>query len=506
MGGRGKFSVFLIAAVAMMAGPFALAAGAVTNACTNGMFPNQPGGNSELSIACTLTTATGGAGNAYTIEDFPDAVWHTGAARVSGADGHITAASATVTSATARFVPGDVDHIISGGLPGFALPSGTFIKTFVNATTVTINAPAPTGSTTTTAVLKIDNTTGRSATGSTTAGSKTVTSTTANFVAGDVGRVISATSIPHGDTIATFTNATTVVLTTAATTTAASKVISIADAATLTSNRQIKDAHTTAASATVTSATAVFAATDIGLPVTGANVPAGDYVATAPSATTITLHVAATITSTAAVLTIGVPNSTAAQNGEAMAQLSSKLSLDPTAFGGAVDGSPPCSANVLNASSLSGEWQNPGSYNATALGSSTDPSIKGSTVGQIIYPTSVISFAGYVTIVKAATAGETQTLAHYDIVLPTLLTSAVVCPAPSAVGVASVFRFDASTVSQGLSGGSLRSLKDFPAGLATKSTSASVHVIKTGTGTLFTGTTACVETYPGAATFGCGNG
>jgi hypothetical protein len=62
-------------------------AGAVTNACTNGMFPNQPGSNSALSIACTLTTATGGAGNAYSIEDFPEAVWHRGAARLSAADG-----------------------------------------------------------------------------------------------------------------------------------------------------------------------------------------------------------------------------------------------------------------------------------------------------------------------------------------------------------------------------------------------------------------------------------
>jgi hypothetical protein len=503
MAGRIKYSFVAIVAAATLMGPLALRASAApTNACTNGMFPNQPGGNSELSIACTLTTATGGAGNAYTIEDFPEAVWHRGAARVSAADGNITAGSATVTSATARFVAGDVNHIIAGGL----LPAGTFIKTFTSATTVQINAVAPALSTTTTAVLTIENGTGRSATGSTTSGSKTLTSTTAHFTAGDVGRGISATSIPHGDTIATFTNVNTVVLAVAANATAANKKISIADSATLTSARQLKDAHTTSGSLTVTSATAVFAPSDVGLPISGVGLPAGDWIATAPNATTITLHAAATTTLTAAVLTIGVPNTGAALNGETMAQLSSKLSLDPTAFGGAVDGVPPCSANVINASSLSGYWNNPGSY-AAVTGSSTDAKIKGPTVGQIVYPTSVISFAGYVTQVKAATAGESQTLAHYDIVLPSLLTGIVVCPAPSTVGVASVFRFDATSVNQGKTGvGSIRDLKDFPAGTASKSTTAFVHVITNPSTNLFTGSTACSETYPGTAAFTCGNG
>jgi len=155
MAGRIKYSFVAIVAAATLMGPLALRAGAVTNACTNGMFPNQPGGNSELSIACTLTTATGGAGNAYTIEDFPEAVWHKGAARLSAADGHITAGSATVTSATARFVAGDVNHIIAAA----GLPTGTFIKTFTNATTVQTSAVAT--ATSTTAVITIENGTGR---------------------------------------------------------------------------------------------------------------------------------------------------------------------------------------------------------------------------------------------------------------------------------------------------------------------------------------------------------
>src|SRR5471032_3013083 len=116
MAGRIKLTFVAIVAAVTLMGPLALGAAAVvTNACTNGMFPNQPGGNSELSLACTLTTATGGAGNAYSIEDFPDAVWHRGAARVTAADGNITDGSAVVTSATGRFAATDVDHIIAGG-------------------------------------------------------------------------------------------------------------------------------------------------------------------------------------------------------------------------------------------------------------------------------------------------------------------------------------------------------------------------------------------------------
>jgi hypothetical protein len=112
-----------------------------------------------------------------------------------------------------------------------------------------------------------------------------VKSTTAHFIAGDVGRILSATAIPHGDKIATFTNSSTVVLTTAATATSANKAISIADLPTLTSTRQLKDAHTTNGSLSVTSATAVFAATDVGSPVTGNGIPLGDYVATFTNAT-----------------------------------------------------------------------------------------------------------------------------------------------------------------------------------------------------------------------------
>ena len=63
--------------------------------------------------------------------------------------------------------------------------------------------------------------------GATTAASTTLTSATATFVAGDVGAAISGGSIPAGTTIASVTNATTVVLSAAATATATGVSITV---------------------------------------------------------------------------------------------------------------------------------------------------------------------------------------------------------------------------------------------------------------------------------------
>lgn len=502
---RRKLLAVALVAGPLVAGPLSGTAAAISSTCASGvgtggvgMFPNQPGSPSQLSIACTLTTAMGGTSNALRLEDSPEAVWHRGAARKTAADGHVTNLSATVTSASGRFVAGDVDRRIAGT----GIPTGAFIKAVSSATSIVLNKPAT--ATSLTAVLTVDNSDGRAATGSTTAASNTVTSTTANFHAADVGRSITATSIPHGATITIVTNATSVQVSLPATATATNKVIAIGDRADLTTARQIKDGHTTSASKTVTSASAAFGPTDVGLPVTGTGIPAGDYILSVTNATTVALKTAATATSpaTGSVVTIGAPSSSAPQNGEVASQLSSELSLNP-AF---VDGQPPCSANVVNGSSLSGAWNNPGSFaTAGVLGSSTATAINGPVVAQLLYPTSVISFSGYVTIVKAATAGESQPLAHYDVVFPLMLTGTAVCPAPSAVGVAFAFRFNATTPTQGKSGlGSVRELKDFPAGTVIKTASVYTHVL--GAVIPFNWSAACTEMYPGTPNFACGTG
>jgi Tfp pilus assembly protein PilE len=69
----------------------------------------------------------------------------------------------------------------------------------------------------------------------------------------------------------------------------------------------LDDAATTNASTTVTSASAAFNASYLGGTVTGAGIPAGDKVAAAPSATTITLTAAASATSAKTTIWVAAP-------------------------------------------------------------------------------------------------------------------------------------------------------------------------------------------------------
>ncbi|MEY2495701.1 MAG: hypothetical protein QOJ45_2193 [Verrucomicrobiota bacterium] len=70
------------------------------------------------------------------------------------------------------------------------------------------------------------------------------------------------------------------------------------------SYRTVADATTTAASKNITSATASFTASDVGLAVVGANIPAGATIATVTSATTATISVNATATGINGALTV----------------------------------------------------------------------------------------------------------------------------------------------------------------------------------------------------------
>src|SRR5207302_7472356 len=110
----------------------------------------------------------------------------------------------------------------------------------------------------------------------------------------DVGRAITGTDLAHGTTIASVTNATTVVLSKAATATSTTEQVSIAPAANQTTSRFVHDVHTTSASTTITSASASFQSWDVNLPAVGTNIPAGDFIASVTNATTAVLKTAAT--------------------------------------------------------------------------------------------------------------------------------------------------------------------------------------------------------------------
>lgn len=75
--------------------------------------------------------------------------------------------------------------------------------------------------------------------------------------------------------------------------------------------RSVTDGVTTSASATVTSATAAFSASDVGAPISGTGIAAATTISAVNSATSITLSANATATGSSVALTIGQPYATA---------------------------------------------------------------------------------------------------------------------------------------------------------------------------------------------------
>jgi hypothetical protein len=234
----------IAAALAVASVAMAAPAGAVTNSCAApggiSMFPNVPAGQSNLQVSCTLTTATSFANQFYKVEDFPQAVWHAGAGRQ--VTGSTTSGSPNITLTAGHFSASDVNHPISGFSASASLNGGT-----TPATSLT------------------------------------------------------ASGLPAGAFIKTFTDATHAVLNVNATGTFTGRKWTIEN----TTSRTVLDASTTSASGTVTSATANFTAADVGRTITGTNMAHGAKITARASATSITVSPAATATGTNQQLSIG---------------------------------------------------------------------------------------------------------------------------------------------------------------------------------------------------------
>lgn len=491
------------------------------NTCKFSIFPTAPGGTSELTIGCFLTTATGAAGTKYKVEDHPAAVWHSGAARKVSTTAGTALGGTVITSTTAHFGAADLNNPISG--PG--IPADTFIKV-VTATTVSLSkavtTAVPIG-----AVLLVDSYDGRTVADAVFPSGTTITSGSANFckpglgacgTKTDVGKVITGTRLPHLATITAVTNATTATLSAAPL--ACPTGITSCGTITLTApptsppatTRLLRDVTVPASpnNGVLCSASAQFQTSDVNLPVltsAGANPPAGARwitsvaaAGTAPCAAGQTKAVMnGTVTAGASqTFVIGQANATAPADGTTAGQLNSELSVNPAL----APGLPSCASGILNASNLAGGWKNPGSFNAGGLGAVSGITVPGAIIAQIGYVTGTVDFNAYVVRVAASTAGENNTGAHYDVIFPTLLTGIAVCS--NATGVASVFRFHGQTLLSATTGkpGNARLIRDIPSG----SVAGSVYqVIGSNTNAnLLTKSGACTITYPPVNGFGCG--
>ena len=483
----------LFGAIALATAGLISAAGpaAAATSCTISEYPAIAAGQSGLKVACTVGAP---APTVLTYHDFAPAagtnagaVWHSGAARVTLADGHTTSGSPNVTSATGKFVAAvDLNRSISGA----GIPAGTFIKSVTSATAAVLSANAT--STQAASVFKIENSTSRQvANGHTTSGSGTVTSATANFQPGDVGKTISGQGVKPGAVITARASTTSITISPVADATAPAAGVTLSFETPLESStaRTITDAHTTTGSTTVTSATAMFnTVTDKGIGISGAGIPANAIITAVASATSVTISAAATATSTAATVNVGVPTVTAPQNGDEIMQIGAELQLNPSL----VASSDSCAENTPEGFMIEGKWQNPASFvTAGVLG--TPPS---NAIAQLLVPTSVVSFAGYVVPVAGG---------KYDVQFPLVPVGLAAC---LSTNIAATFTFNGITLSQGLSPQGLgvpgtnqvRVLRGMPAATTSTATSASVTL-----GSTFT--SSCTVTRQlGNPTFACGNG
>lgn len=438
----GVTAIVASALVIPLASPTSALTAADTLGCDFGMFPTAPGGQSGARFSCNFT-----AGNTRAVQlyhDFPTAVWHNGAAKTVTAS--TTSASKTLTAANGRFsAVADTNRTVSG--PG--IQPYTFITTVVSATQVTLSRAAT--ATASGVSVKVENSNARSvndgvtnSVGSATHAKNQVVSAMANFNGQDVGKSISGTNIPAGATITAVVNAAKATISVDTTASGSAAVITIGASQIVTSTREINDGvvansatATSTQKKTITSASVKWAASDVGLPVTGTCIPAGSYiVSVAPALGQAVLNQETTGCVSpfgARRLVIGDPTVTAPANGDGMATLASALILNPTL----VVGSPACSTNTVYGTSLSGSWYNPGSY-LTAVRPTQ------ATIGQIAFRTAVVNFAAYVIQVNANTAGDPQTAAHFDISFPSLPTGLAACPG---TGTTASVSFSGSTAS-----------------------------------------------------------
>ena len=138
---------------------------------------------------------------------------------------------------------------------------------------------------------------------------------------------------------------------------------------------------------------------------------------TTPTSATIVPACPSGITPTAGYAAVSTKAPGAPSNNAAMASLGAELNLQPTLVATQDD----CNLNTYEGFGVIGGWVNPGtSYTPNA---STPPV----TVAQIVFPTSVLAFNGFIVPKRGGDAAQGVGVAHYDYSFPLLPTFLAVC-------------------------------------------------------------------------------
>jgi hypothetical protein len=437
---------------------FATPAGAATG-CNSGEFPSTFAAESGLKVACH--TDAGTSANHIEIHDADNVVWHHGAARtvsLAPSSGNaITAGSTTIKFASGKLGPSDVRRPINAynAAKAAMFKGGTFITSVLPAacttacTSATISqAAALTGGTTATPISsKVEHTNNRVLSDATCAAAgTTVTSATAKWAASDVNKSVSGGPFAAGTKIvsvsgtsATLSQANPAACTAGQLITVGAATYSgttplafnadplnmqLTNTATATSFTCPSTGTTLTLNAATVTDTGGFVAGDVGLPISvkGTTVTLATTIKTVTSTSVVQLNGTAKcpagITTAAGSAWVGNPGASAPVNTAAMMTLGAELNLSSTL----VKTQDNCANATYEGFMVVGGWQAPGTFTANA-------SAPRAAVGQVVFPTSVISFNGFVVPKKGGDSVDANP--HYNFSFPLLPTSLAVCTTPA---------------------------------------------------------------------------
>jgi hypothetical protein len=420
--------------------PFGDTIASVTDAQTVVITPS-PAASSAINVHLNIGNVVNNqVTSSFTMHDFPDAIYHNGAARSISPNGVVASGSTTFTAADCTGATGFVNRSISGT----GIAPRTFVTSISGACLVTLNTATNAGMTGAT-VLKIDNSVARSvADGSYPAASTVITSPTGNCTAGDNNLSVSGTDIQPGTVVSSCNGTGWNISKTTLNGVGAGQVITIGGSIQSTDVREVTDATFTAIHTLVTPSARFVNPDDIGLKVSsfGVNIiPQPCYITGVTTATTVTVSCTLTVDSPTAHRTdIGEPTATAPANGDTVMTQATQLALDPNL----VAGTTACNQDRAAGFSIAGQWANPGNFTINVL--ATQPAGT-KAVGEVLFPTSVgLKYGAFIIERRALTAGDPQGAAHYDVVFPNVPTSSALCLSPTSPGLGFAVTFQATTL------------------------------------------------------------
>jgi hypothetical protein len=435
-------------------------------------YPAWPTDPTALAAGCVFDARAGTSmvSNQFTVHDFPNVLYHNGAARTITNKFNILANAVSFIANDCTDIDGGFVGNVSAGptewwnrtiTTSAGLPPFSFVTSIVPTPpfpncTVTVNKPLPAIGLNT--PFKIDNSNARIFQDGATDGiSMDVSSAGAMFNADDVNMSISGANIPDNSTItavnppgcgpggplcvsATTTNPFPTVIPAAGN----FQMITIGATAEPTTTRTVTNATYTAANK-ITSGPAGFLNSDVGLQVYDTPILNPCYIASVfGNVATLNANCTPNDNPTPHTVTIGDPTRTAPLTGDTPSNISMQIDLNPPLIAGVG----PCSWDDAEAVGMEGTWTNPGSF-VSGVFATQPANTKAIAEIRLTFPPNVVAFAGFIIERKLLTVGDPDSAKHYDLVFPNFPLGLAMCPSTlSSPGLGWSIGVHATTASQ----------------------------------------------------------